>query len=248
MAPLDLRIKCNLPDAQQFVVFVNPKQNIADGKLFTDLFPVAWKVARFSPVRDGGNGEVRLSFSVERTAGISELQNDNEVVASWTSDVTEGKNWFKTQENEGAYKLVLNDTPSTDKSAKVSNMVNKTLSIFFGDKDGSPFMFQNVNAQETTEFQEKTKIVIVAVRGYKENDVIRSDITGPWLQFQVADTQGASRGDKFYIEYKNDYTYELYSGNSVPFEEFGSNVPVFQGSKAKGSATLDGINAIQVEA
>ncbi|KAG0198266.1 hypothetical protein BGX28_008281 [Mortierella sp. GBA30] len=151
------------------------------------------------------------------------------------------------EENEGAYKLVLNDTPSTDKSAKVSNVVNKRLSIFFGDKLGSPFMFQNVNAGETSEFQEKTKIVIVAVRGYKENDVIKSDITGPWLQFQVADTEGASRGNKFYIEYKNDFSYELYSDNNVPFQAFGSNVPVFQPPTAKGSATLDGVKAMQVE-
>ncbi|KAF9292481.1 hypothetical protein BGZ68_005164 [Mortierella alpina] len=246
MSGLDLRIKCNLPEAQQFVVFVNPVQNIADGKLFTDLFPVAWKVARFSPVGRNGNGEVRLNFSVERTAGVSELYNDNEVVASWTSDVAAGKNWFKTQENEGAYKLVLNDTPSTDVSAKVSNTVNTSLNVFFGDKLGSPFMYQKVNPRETSEFQEKTRIVIVAVRGYKENEVIRSDITGPWLQFEVADTQGATRGNKFYIEYKNDYSYELYSGNNVPFQEFGSNVPVFQPA-AKGSTTLDAVRAMQVE-
>ncbi|KAF9923931.1 hypothetical protein BGZ75_010239 [Mortierella antarctica] len=245
--PLDLRIRCNLPDAQQFVIFVNPKQNIDQGHLFTDLFPVAWKVARFSPVDRDGNGDVVLSFSVERSAGISTLVNNNEVVASWTSAVTGTTNWFKTQDNEGAFKLVPNDTPTTDKSAKVSNVLTTTKSIFFGDKDGAPFMFQNVNSRETVEFQEKTKIVIVAVRGYKENDVIKSDITGPWLEFQVANTQGATRGNKFYIEYKNDFTYALYSNNGVPFNQFDSNIPVFTGSKAKGSATLDDVKAMQVE-
>ncbi|KAG0326132.1 hypothetical protein BG000_001525 [Podila horticola] len=243
---LDLRVNCNTPDAQQFVVFVNP-DGISTGKLFTDLFPIAWKVLRFSPARNQNN-EVRLSFSQERTVGLSSLLNGNEVVAGWTSAVGVKKNnWFKTEENEGAYKLVLNGSPDTDVSAKVSNVESKTMSIFFGDKSGTPFMYQNVRASETSSFVEKTKIVIVAVRGYKETEVIKSDIMGSWLEFNVEDTQGSSRDNKFYVEYTKDGKYELYSGNGVPFNQYASNVPVFQGSNAKDLATLGDVKAMEVE-
>ncbi|KAF9307996.1 hypothetical protein BG003_011755 [Podila horticola] len=244
---LDLRVNCNTPDAQQFVVFVNPDGMSSSGKLFTDLFPIAWKVLRFSPARNQNN-EVRLSFSTERTVGLASLLNGNEVVAGWTSAVGDRKdNWFKTQENEGAYKLVLNDTPNADVSARVSNVVGKKMSIFFGDKSGTPFMYQDVRSGETSSFVEKTKIVIVAVRGYKETEVIKSDIMGSWLEFNVEDTQGSAREDKFYIEYTKDGKYELYSNNGVPFQQYASNVPVFQGSKAKDSATLGDIKAMEVE-
>lgn len=193
---LDLRIKCNLPTAQQFVVFVDPQDNIAEGTLFTDLFPIAWKVARFSPDKGGNqNEEVRLSFSAERTAGISELDEGNQVVASWTSDIVPNDvNWFETEDDEGAYKLVPSSVSHASVSAKISNVVNKKLKVFFGDKSGSPFMYQEVSPQETSEFQEKTKIVIVAVRGYKDSEVISSEIAGTWLKFSVADTRGVMRG------------------------------------------------------
>ncbi|KAF9280883.1 hypothetical protein BGZ68_006955 [Mortierella alpina] len=95
------------------------------------------------------------------------------IVASWTSDIVPNVNWFKTEDHEGAYKLVPNNVSHTSMSANISNVVNKKLSVFFGDKSGSPFMYQEVLPQETSEFQEKTKIVIVAVRGYKDSEVIR---------------------------------------------------------------------------
>ena len=245
---LDIRIKCNLPEAQQFVVLVNPKDNIADGVLFHDLYPTAWKVARFSPSGNTPNGNqvVPLNFSRKRTAGVASVTAGNEVIAGWTSPVGEGKNnWFKTQNNEGAVKLVLNDTPDSKISAEVSNMEPKSVNIFFGDENGDPFMYQKVSAGNTVEFVEKTKIVIVAVKGYKENDVIKSDIKGSWLQFNVQDTM--ARENKFYVEYDFNNQYTLYSGNGVPFEQFASNVPVFQGKVASAPSAVDNIRGQPVE-
>ncbi|KAF9962605.1 hypothetical protein BGZ72_000025 [Mortierella alpina] len=247
---LDIRIKCNLPEAQQFVILVNPKDNIASGKLFHDLYPTAWKVARFSPIdrTPNGNQVVALNFSRKRTAGVATVTSGNEVIAGWTSPVGEGKNnWFKTQNNEGAIKLVLNDTPDTKISAEVSNMEPKPVNIFFGDESGDPFMYQTVSAGNTVEFVEKTKIVIVAVKGYKENDVIKSDIKGSWLEFQVEDT--LARGNQFYVEYDFNNQYNLYSGNNVPFQQFASNIPVFQPSSlAKPASTVDNVRGLEVEA
>ncbi|KAK5809399.1 hypothetical protein F5H01DRAFT_323657 [Linnemannia elongata] len=208
------------------------------GQLFTDLFPVAWKVFRFSPSWNG-NTEAQADFTQERTVGISTFKNGNEVVAGWKSDVgKQGKNnWFKTQENEGAYKLVLNDFPDAPVSAKVSNVAGTNLSIFFGDKSGAPFMYQNVRSGETPSFLETTKILIVAVRGYKETQVIRSDILGSWLEFNVADTQGPARGNKFYVKYTIEGKYELYSDNGVPFNQYPSNIPPL--STVKGNVLGD---------
>jgi hypothetical protein len=62
---LDLRVLCNRPEAQQFVIFVNSGRIADQGKLFTDLFPVAWKVLTFSSV-NRGNTEIRVDFYQER--------------------------------------------------------------------------------------------------------------------------------------------------------------------------------------
>lgn len=245
---LDLRIKCNRPEAQQFVIFVNPSTLTDGGELFSNLYPIAWKVLKFAGV-GRENAEIRVPFYQERTVGIASIEKDNVVTAAWTEPVgVQVKNNFITKEDEGAYKVVLNSAnPNIGMTAKVTNLEQTRMKIFFGDKEGNPFMYQEVTPMEAATFNENTEIAIVAVRGYKDNQVIESDIQGSWMRFKVRDTQGQHE-NKLYVEYMYGGNYERYGGTTAPFEQFGPHIPVFpQNLKSKGLVGSQGIKTMEVE-
>jgi hypothetical protein len=237
---LDLRILCNRPEAQQFIIFVNPSELSDGGQLFTNLYPIAWKVLKFAGT-SRANKEIPLVFRQERTVGIAAIEKDKEVTAAWSESIgVQKKNNFLTKDDEGAYKLVLNsNNPDVKLTAKVVNMERTRINIFFGDKDGNPFMYQEATPGEAVNFNENTEIVIAAVRGYKESQVIESDITGSWMRFKVKDTQNQHE-NKLYVEYKYSGQYERYGGTTAPFEQFGPEIPIFPSTL--GSKTMEALS------
>ncbi|KAG0011444.1 hypothetical protein BGZ82_003003, partial [Podila clonocystis] len=129
----------------------------------------------------------------------------------------------------------------------VTNKEPIKMQIFFGDKDGNPFMYQEVETGEAANFNEDTEIAIVAVRGYQESQVLRSDIEGAWMKFKVKDTQD-NNGNKMFVEYKFGGTYEAYGGSTAKFEQHGPEVPVFPPKlMSKTMAALSTPRAMEVE-
>ncbi|KAK3832012.1 MAG: hypothetical protein J3R72DRAFT_425278 [Linnemannia gamsii] len=215
--------------AQDFVILVNPKNIALDGRLWTDLYPVAWKVAEFGS--DGRGEDFTREFSGERTIGVFEHEEKNLVRVG--SAMAVGKdhknNKFKVVKEGDGQGVVLDASPNTDVSAEIYNALEDRIQVFYGDKNKAPFIVSDVSKEKTIVFSEPTEIVIVAVSDYHGGWMLQSSIRGTWMKFLLNDA--ASHDHRMFVEYDSEGKYVLFDGCNTPFEQFHSNIPLFSASE-----------------
>ncbi|KAG0012027.1 hypothetical protein BGZ80_000252 [Entomortierella chlamydospora] len=149
----ELKIVCNCREPQDFI-FANPQSIDPYGQLFSNMYPIAWRVARFAGVSSrstGGNGPITFTLTQGRTVGISERRTDNVVESSNHVEAGDKQNnSFVTVKSEGAYKLELNPAdPNVDFTARVDNKQNQMLKP---DLEGNWMTF---SVSSTREYENK---------------------------------------------------------------------------------------------
>ncbi|KAK3832011.1 MAG: hypothetical protein J3R72DRAFT_425277 [Linnemannia gamsii] len=215
--------------AQDFVILVNPKTIAPAGRLWTDLYPVAWKVAQFGS--DGRGEDFTRDFSVERTIGVFEYEKTNLVRVGTSMVVGDGhkNNKFQVVKEGNGQGVVLDASPNTDVSAEIYNTLEDRVQVFFGDKNKAPLIASYVSKEKTIAFSESTEIVIAAVNDYQERQQVKSEMRGTWMKFLVKDAE--SHNNMISVEFDSEGKYVPVDGCKTPFEQFHSNISPFPASE-----------------
>ncbi|KAG0196785.1 hypothetical protein BGX28_009749 [Mortierella sp. GBA30] len=224
---INIKIKYSIKEAQDFIVIVDPLTIVPNGKLWTDVFPVAWKVAEFGST--GRNPDFDETFSVERTCGVNTISDGNLVKIGCNQPVGQNhkNNKFQVVKDGDTYSVVLNaNDPDSDVSAEIYNTVNAELKVFYGDKNADPMITSDVLYKRDIAFKEVTEFVIAAVNDYQDHQLLKSEMRGPWMKFTSQDAE--TFGNQMFVEFGADSTYTPYDGCQTPFQQFDADVPIFK--------------------
>lgn len=167
----------------KYAVFVNPSQIVLDRQIYSDLFPVAWKVF---VIPNGGNS-VSRTFKFNNKAYLDEQNSRNVVNASFAVPIEQGQN-TEALETDGFFTLAkASGTKSHGKPIGIINSTSRFVNLGITDGDGTPIILLNTGPGEASQFQIDYEFLIVPVTNISCGQIVRGNVVGPKISFKSED-------------------------------------------------------------
>jgi len=190
----DIEVSSTSSDAAHIAIFVNPKQIVQEKfTLYSDMWPVAWKVFHMPPMSGAGDSPSVAShhYDPELRAYIAEEDIDNTITAADARDITEENNTFQIVLEGTVPSITYDKTFTSPNTAAIVNRTKKTRKAGVADKNNNPYITLKVQQDFTAEFKGEFEFAVCVVTNMTKGTQFEGQSVGPWVSF----TANAIKGD-----------------------------------------------------
>lgn len=217
---ITIAIRYNGLVPKDFVIIANPKFIVEGKKLWTDLFPVAWKVAQFTGT---ANSDFVGKFVSARTIGTVRKNCGNRISVDSYMNVIPSENNFKIFKNGDVQGIEVDiNRKSSEHSVEVFNGHIESVKVFYGDKYRSPLVLATIDKENSLMIMEKMELAIADISGCEEYEMINFESRGPWMIFDTKQVES----QRISVEFVNGM-FKSIDNSTTPFKQYPANVPLF---------------------
>lgn len=188
----NLTVSSHSPDPVSIAIFVNPSTIVQKNHtIYTDMFPVAWKVYNFP----GGNNQMPISdhYSPHYRAFVGGTNVNNMMSCSSSAVVYPRTNAFEVEmTSSSAVKLSTLEGVTSKSDLSITNLAGQIQLLGVSDAQGWPYLAVATRHSGTTEFVCLFEFAVVVVTNMKPGEVFRGDTRMPYVTFLATDVQASS--------------------------------------------------------
>lgn len=195
-AAFDIEISSTSPHSARIALFANPsKITQSDATLYSDMFPVPWKVLDFPKYVAGSTSPMPpLHYTSDYKAFVAGASINGVILAASAAPVTpSAKDFVVSTSSSGAVALSLTAPIHGHSSVSIYNGTKKTQNLGVADYHGSPYFVAHTKSGRTIRFEYSMEFAIAVVEDeiepgqifdarkldLKYTTFLADDVTGP---------------------------------------------------------------------